>query len=442
MEDYDTADVPTSRLSSVKNNNFREVGLLYFFLLLTFFCLFFKLMQMAMRGCELAEEMAITHQNRPCFKKIDSLCARMKQDLMRPDSVLANINSQGIVWAVKDMIFVFTRIVNAWNIIKGYVYNTPEGLNNVKSALSSDFYNSFTKWEESTLDFCNNLIESFENINEMVQSQRVAMQKLNNNVSSKSTGRHRSGNNSSANSHVRSSKNALDEAIKLMSAHSVREKDTETYASQHSEEQPPVSRTNYFLNVVKNSEETQRQAVAKGTYMKTGLYNPLKKEIYEELPTGLAVAPPNPCVAKPPSELKSIFTQTSAPICFNPLSDTCDAFDNGWLPKRDHGDPFVAPDASLVDVGVEKEMFNKHVHPPPVARPLSINAADPKIEYLLHRLCNLKEAEYFFSSQFTKNYVRSSITYIIFFLICFLSLCSSLTSKRAFRTTRTYVPSY
>lgn len=357
--------------------------------------------------------MAITHQNRPCFKKIDSLCARMKQDLMRPDSVLANINSQGTVWAVKDMIFVFTRVVNAWNIIKGYVYNTPEGLNNVKSALSSDFYDSFAKWEDSTLDFCNNLIESFDNINDMVQSQRMAMQKLNTNVSGKS-GRHRSGNNSSANNHARSSKNPLDDA-----------ETCSVSASQCSGEQSPVSRPNYFLNVVKNSEETQRQAVAKGTYIKTGLYNPLEKESYGEMSTaGLAVSPPKPCLPKPTSELKSIFTQTTSPICFNPLSDTCEAFNNCWIQNRQQGDPFVASDASLMNIGVEKArekvMFTKHVHPPPVARPLSINTTDPKIEHLLHRLCNLKGSEYFFSSQFTKNYVRYCINQFFFVFLYFL----------------------
>jgi hypothetical protein len=74
---------------------------------------------MALRGCEVAEQLANNHKKRPCFKKIDSLCARMKQDLVRPDNVLANINSQGIAWAVKDFIFVFTRIINAWLIIKG-----------------------------------------------------------------------------------------------------------------------------------------------------------------------------------------------------------------------------------------------------------------------------------------------------------------------------------
>lgn len=363
-------------------------------------------MQTAMRGCEIAEEMAITHQNRPCFKKIDSLCARMKQDLMRPDSVLANINSQGIVWAVKDMIFVFTRIINAWNIIKGYVYNTPEGLNSVKSTLSSEFYSSFTLWENATLDFCNNLIQSFENINEMVQSQRVAMQKLSTNNTNKTARHHRGGQNSFANDQARASKNALDEAMKLLSAHSLRDKESDTSsinASQCSEEQLPISRPSYFLNVVKNSEETQRQAVAKGTYMKTGLYNPLKKEVYGEIPM-LVVA--SQFATKPTSELKSIFTQTAAPtIChpYNEPAECCAAFNRCCAHKRDQGDPFVVPTGPLNDTSIHKEMLR--TVQPPVARPISITATDPKVEYLLHRLCNLNEAEYFFSSQFTKNYV-------------------------------------
>lgn len=53
---------------------------------------FADLTRLAMRGSETAERLGYTHRNRPCFKKIDSLCARMKQDLIRPDGVLPNIN--------------------------------------------------------------------------------------------------------------------------------------------------------------------------------------------------------------------------------------------------------------------------------------------------------------------------------------------------------------
>jgi hypothetical protein len=69
-----------------------------------------ELTRIAMKGCDLAEDLSNSHKKRPCFKKIDSLAARLKQDLVRTDNVLANINSQGLAWAVKDFIFVFTRM--------------------------------------------------------------------------------------------------------------------------------------------------------------------------------------------------------------------------------------------------------------------------------------------------------------------------------------------
>lgn len=126
----------------------------------------------ALRGCEIAEKIVHNHKNRPCFKKIDSLCARLKQDLSRQDSVLANINSQGIAWAVKDMIFTFTRIVNAWIIVKGYMYDIPPGLKKVKQSCSEGFDESFMKWQEATLDFLENLTESFEKLDNLVQTQK------------------------------------------------------------------------------------------------------------------------------------------------------------------------------------------------------------------------------------------------------------------------------
>ncbi|GAB0098380.1 hypothetical protein DMENIID0001_141040 [Sergentomyia squamirostris] len=126
----------------------------------------------ALKGCEIAEKIVRNHKNRPCFKKIDSLCARLKQDLVRPDRVLANINSQGIAWAVKDMIFTFTRILNAWIIVKGYMYETPPGLRKVKQSCSGGFDESFLKWQEATLDFLEHLTETFESLDSLVQTQR------------------------------------------------------------------------------------------------------------------------------------------------------------------------------------------------------------------------------------------------------------------------------
>lgn len=129
--------------------------------------------KLAIHGCDLAERVTKNHKYRPCFKKIDSLCARLKQDISRPDGVLNNLNSQGVAWAVKDLIFVFTRIINAWLILKGYIYNQSEGMRKVQSAFSGNFQDDFFKWQEVTQQLIENIIESFENLDETVQKSRT-----------------------------------------------------------------------------------------------------------------------------------------------------------------------------------------------------------------------------------------------------------------------------
>lgn len=291
---------------------------------------------MAMRGCELAERLAFTHRNRPCFKKIDSLCARMKQDLVRQDSVLANINSQGMAWAVKDFIFVFTRIINAWIIIKGYVYNTPEGLAKVKTSLSADFNDSFLKWQDATMDFVDNLIKSFVNLDQMVQTQRASFQKFDIGSSvpgaSLSNKQAHSSSNSSINCnqtnmqqttsiHIKkrepSSKSdndlpndeTMSYVMKLFSLDGDPKPDTAMSSSLVADTSPNKSTSEhstvtYLSNVFQDSEETQRQAMEKGTYFKTGLYNPLKKDL---LSVPAAVSLNTQAVQDP----KSIFTQAN-----------------------------------------------------------------------------------------------------------------------------------
>lgn len=139
--------------------------------LLSLFFYTFQFKNLVIKGCESAERLAYFHRNRPCFKKINCLCARLKQDVDRADSVLANINSQGVPWAVKDFIFVFTRIVSAWNIIKDYVYNNSEGMNNVKSAISDGLIGSFLKWQEVTCEFVEDLMKSFDGLQDLTLSQ-------------------------------------------------------------------------------------------------------------------------------------------------------------------------------------------------------------------------------------------------------------------------------
>uniref|UniRef100_A0A182Y077 Bromo domain-containing protein n=1 Tax=Anopheles stephensi TaxID=30069 RepID=A0A182Y077_ANOST len=131
-----------------------------------------ELVRTALEGCKKAEQLAQNHQKRPCFKKIDSLCARLKQDLVKVDNVMSNINSQGLAWAVKDFIFVFTRIMNAWLIIKGYVPNKPEGMLTIQRELCPNFLDAFGRWHEATHELIHSLIQSFTNLNKLAKQQR------------------------------------------------------------------------------------------------------------------------------------------------------------------------------------------------------------------------------------------------------------------------------
>lgn len=78
-----------------------------------------------------------------------------------------------MAWAVKDFIFVFTRIINAWLILKGYIYNRSEGMRKVQAAFSGNFQDGFFQWQKVTQQLIENIIESFENLDEAVQKSRT-----------------------------------------------------------------------------------------------------------------------------------------------------------------------------------------------------------------------------------------------------------------------------
>lgn len=232
QDDYETSDIP---IISTRSSLHEQA---------------IELTRLALHGCEIGERIAISHQKRPCFKKIDSLCARMKQDLLRADGVLANINSQGIAWAVKDFIFVLTRIINGWNIIKGYANNqsTADSLNKVRSALSPTFNESFFKWQEATLEFLNDLIQSFVNLDQLIQIKR-----------------HPGKNDSSVFS-------SSDYNCNTSNTSSTDDSSNNSYSSLN------ISKQEEKSLVVDNSEEAQVQHMENGTYFKTGVYNPIKAE--------------------------------------------------------------------------------------------------------------------------------------------------------------------
>lgn len=359
---------------------------------------FNELTRLALQGSEIAEKLAYTHRNRPCFKKIDSLCARMKQDLIRPDGVLPNINSQGIAWAVKDFIFVFTRVINAWIIIKGYVYNTPEGLNKVKSALSPDFQTSFAAWQDTTMDFVENLIKSFVNLDKLVQSQKNLYQKTENNGIS---------------THNMNATNITAPIKILQHANPVLEESFDFLNTSAENCFQNSLDKNYTYTMVEDSEGSQRQATANGTYFKTGTYTPIKKDT---LATGEVCASTSP---------NCLMNTTKSTELGQYIDDRLQEF---WPPTIDIGysnninvvptaPGFVKFKENIADncvnyvirvledhIGEASSEFDAKL----LSRPLEKDFVE-QLNIMIERLNTMKTAEFFFKIQFTENYVSIQV---------------------------------
>ncbi|KAL5291014.1 hypothetical protein ACFFRR_010430 [Megaselia abdita] len=342
--------------------------------------IFNLLTHVALHGSEIAEKLAFNHRNRPCFKKIDSLCARMKQDLIRPDGVLPNINSQGIAWAVKDFIFVFTRVINAWIIIKGYVYNTPEGLNRVKSALSPTFAQSFANWQVITLAFIEDLIKSFVSLDELVQSQKVSYQKNDNGGPKSSTP---TKNDSKSNI---STATLIDDAFDIINTN---------------DGVGSLSKS-YMYTMVEDSEETQRKAIADGSYFKTGTYNPIKKTASQENESLNFM------------HKSKMFDDFEERLGKNFGSQEFDVINQSWSPSSTVtsvggacGSSFPSPSDWLnCDIRVLETNLSKFssAYDPNVTKPLGSDLIE-KLNFLIDRIMGFTKASLFFNKEFLKNYV-------------------------------------
>lgn len=360
---------------------------------------FAALTEMAMQGCELAEQLATHHQKRPCFKKIDSLCARMKQDLIRPDSVLANINSQGIAWAVKDFIFVFTRIINAWIIIKGYVYNTPEGLERVQKVLSPDFLESFSKWQDSTIDFVDCLIKSFTNLDQMVQTQRTSGVQKESKYGGGGGGGRQSKTDEEKERHIHELYEYLKDMIpnlaeggKGAAGATTTSSSDNTSTSDMSDRSSVVfeNAKSFLMSVVNDSTHAQMKHNENGTYFKTGIYEPVKK------PPGFGSPPPQvSCQVQSSYPLAEPSPVTSTPkILKNPIAqDRPDLLGCVAGADGDGGD---------ISLGgqLQTDFFNDAI-----IRKSFDSETVAKIHFLLQKVFSVKEAMYFLVGQFTKNYV-------------------------------------
>lgn len=122
-------------------------------------------------GCTFAEGVAQGYRKRPCFKKIELLLSRLKQELNVHHNITSNINSQGTAWAIKDFVFVFSRIVNAWTIMRGYIYDKNKGLDELRKDYDPNFSASFIEWQEATLKMMKALMGTVENFDVLAHNK-------------------------------------------------------------------------------------------------------------------------------------------------------------------------------------------------------------------------------------------------------------------------------
>ncbi|KAH8409548.1 hypothetical protein KR222_008400 [Zaprionus bogoriensis] len=361
--------------------------------------------RISLQGSDIAERLANAHRQRPCFKKMDTLCARLKQDLLRPDGVLPNINSQGIAWAVKDFIFVFTRIVNSWVILKGYVYNTPEGLNKIKDELPAGFMAAFDCWQISTLTLVEMIIKSFVNLDGMLQKQKTSFAKLDSSHNTWSSNSNSSDSNSSNKTlngtDISLPVNTADTTLRGVGVGGTNACSTPHNAKKCAAGEPPTPsqsfselqetahestlmdttpmcshNLNYLYTMIEDSEEAQRCVNANGTYLKTGTYTPLKKDANPE--------------------------QTA------PIAPKLPA--SGW----NNSAPAVSVEQagkSVLKCQVSKPAMKtqcRHNDVKPYTTPLGLVGREMarKLYELSNRIMQLQNIDRFFLKQFTRNYVR------------------------------------
>lgn len=139
--------------------------------------IFYELQCYCAEGCGQFEATAQNYRRRPCFKKIELLLSRLKQELNVHHNIVSNINSQGTAWVIKDLIFVFTRIVNAWIIMRGYIYDASTGLNPMRAEFDPDFIENFLEWQAATLKFMKPLVTTVDNLNVFTHNKDASKKK-------------------------------------------------------------------------------------------------------------------------------------------------------------------------------------------------------------------------------------------------------------------------
>ncbi|XP_034670284.1 protein mitoshell [Drosophila subobscura] len=282
--------------------------------------------QLALDGSDISERVAQVHCNRPCFKKIDTLCARLKQDLCRLDGVQANINSQGIAWAVKDFIFLFTRILNAWTILKSYVYNQAEGIRKIIDQLPVGFMQVFNTWQLACIPMIDMIIQSIVRLDACARPHKTYS--ANGGGSGNGGGDNNAGNRSPPDAGTaHTPRNRRSPCAGNRGSHSPtngnrgRPSPCDHHGCDLSSPPDQVAGAGEQLQaggakdkphccqnlidlytMIENSEDTQRHVDASGTYLRTGTYQPLQKEQRKE---PQQQGPEAACKPKPIAEYES-----------------------------------------------------------------------------------------------------------------------------------------
>ncbi|XP_017782717.1 PREDICTED: uncharacterized protein LOC108567039 [Nicrophorus vespilloides] len=122
------------------------------------------------QGCIIAEKIAIRNQHRPCFKNIQNLCNRTKNEILKPSHTVSNIHSQGIPWATKDFIYAYVRLINCWHMLKGYLQAKDGTLGNIDCELTAEFKSCYAVWESHTKDLAEHMIRIFSNLDNNVSN--------------------------------------------------------------------------------------------------------------------------------------------------------------------------------------------------------------------------------------------------------------------------------
>ncbi|XP_063626159.1 uncharacterized protein LOC134797734 [Cydia splendana] len=122
-----------------------------------------QIVQLAIEACTDAENIAIAHHNRPCFKNIHSICAKTRSNVQKPDSAVANLHSQGIPWVIKNFIFSFVRILDGWKGVKELLSEKHDTFSRIENKYySPNIRECFVQWQAVTKEMLTHIYKTYK----------------------------------------------------------------------------------------------------------------------------------------------------------------------------------------------------------------------------------------------------------------------------------------